>query len=392
MRIKLLLCFGAVTLSEATTKYFERALWLATTVVGVLFGIRLHLTSKDGGGILTWMVPVVIAVVGFLLSNPIRAGAVTPRRHIVNGSLCMVVIIGLGTLAILAPWRKQTDDDPRRYLSSKELRIGITTGSLDGWNRGGSGSGFDGALAGFIAAKYGATWKAVPVLGHDRLTMLERNEIDLVIATFTINEERAARADMAGPYFVDTTGVWMNAAKKRVPPSEARLCQAKGTTGVGAAGQFSRQYQTRKFAAIDTRDTTVECIDRFRQKDDKTVYVATDWSILRASDTNLDLLDGNDYPPRDVDKNGYVLDPGPPPDDNPLRSVDLQRYGVAVRNNHPKVCAALTDVINEFLASNDGFAAAYARNLQGILGPVQGDWHNPRHADATETPESFSCK
>lgn len=222
--------------------------------------------------------------------------------------------------------------------------------------------------------------------------MLEQNEIDLVIATFTINQERAALADMAGPYFVDTTGVWKNAAKIGVPPSEARLCQAKGTTGIGAAGQFSRQYLKRKFIVVDTLETTVECIDKFRQKDDKTVYVATDWSILRASDTNLKILDGNEYPPREHDNSGYVLDPGPPPDGDRLRMVDLQRYGVAIRNNHPNVCAALTNVINEFLGSNDGFAAAYARNLQSILGPVQGDWHNPRNADAPGAVGSFSCK
>ncbi|RZU49183.1 ABC-type amino acid transport substrate-binding protein [Krasilnikovia cinnamomea] len=379
-----------MALGETGTKYLQRAFWLSLTVAGILFGIRFHLTSSDGGGILTWLVPVVTAVVGFLLGNPIRTDGVSQRRLIVNGSLCLLAIIGMGTLAVLAPWRTQTDDDPQRYLG-RPLRIGVTTGSLDGWSRGGSSNGFDSALADFIAARFHTTWEAVPVFGHDRVQMLEQGEVDLIIATFTINEPRAQRVDMAGPYFIDTTGVWMNAAKAGVPPDEAKLCQAEGTTGVGAAGQFRRQYLGRKFAIVDTEQTTVECIDKLRRRDDKTTFVATDWSILRAADTNLNILDGNDYLPRDVDVRGYVLDPGPPPGGDPLRSSDLQRYGVALRNNHPRVCAALTDVINEFLARDDGFAAAYDQNLQAILGAVQGDWHNPRRADAPGTPNSYSC-
>ncbi|WP_158647146.1 hypothetical protein [Actinoplanes sp. ATCC 53533] len=56
------------------------------------------------------------------------------------------------------------------------------------------------------------------------------------------------------------------------------------------------------------------------------------------------------------------------------------------------MCAALTETINEFLNQDDGFAAAYANNLQVILGPVQGDWHNPLMADAPGTAGSSACR
>ncbi|RSM72591.1 hypothetical protein DMB66_05485 [Actinoplanes sp. ATCC 53533] len=300
-----------MTLDETTRKYLQRSFWLAPTVAGILFGIRLHLTFEDGGEILAWVVPAAVFLGSFLLNAPIRDAVITQRRLVLNGSLCLLVLLGMGVLAVMTPWRDRTDDDPRIYLG-KELRVGFPAGSLDGWNRGGSGNGFDGALADFIARKYGTTWKDKSTLGRDRLEMLENNEVDLVIATFTIRPDRAQRVDLAGPYFVDTTGVWMNAAKK-VSPSQAKLCYATGTTATSAAGRFQRQYFKRKFAVIETRQKTVECIDEFRKNDNQTLYVATDWSLLRASDTNLKILDGNEYQARDVDPEGYILDPGPPP-------------------------------------------------------------------------------
>jgi ABC-type amino acid transport substrate-binding protein len=280
-------------------------------------------------------------------------------------------------------------DDPRKYFG-KPLRIGIT-GALPGWSRGPS-EGFDVALAKFIANHYKTPWEPVQIFEQDRMLLLEENKADLIIATFTITEERSRRVDFAGPYYIDTVGVWMNRDKADISPKEAQLCQAGSTTGVGAAGRFEREYKGEKFSGIKTETLIASCLDRFRLKDDPTVYVATDWSIIRASEPNAKLVDGNEYISSKYDQEGNTLDPGPPPEGNGLRSNDRQYYGVAMRNNLPEVCADLTGVINNFLNSNEGFGEAYSGNLQKLLGPVKNDWHKPLRADSPGTEGSYSCK
>lgn len=372
-------------------------MWAMAITVSLGLAGYISFVDRDTTATLAWLVPAVTAIAAVVATILSRRAAAPPSRRYIVVETCFLLIPVLamagGVLVHPPPYHQFSDDDPDKFFSRK-LRIGIT-GSLNGWSRNGS-RGFDDQLASFIARHKKTDWTPVHVDGKNKITMLDEGTadtppVDLIIATFTMNADRAGKVDMAGPYYIDTTGVWKNSTKSGVSPKIARVCQAKNTTGVGAAGQFSRQFLGEKFAGVYERETTLECLHDFQQSNSDTVYVASDWSILRTFNSNIPVTDGNDYPPAKKDAQGNVLDPGPPPSGVKLRADDRQEYGIAIKNGHPKICAALTDLINQFLSANDGFGDAYGENLQPFLGPAIHDWHNPQRAHDPGTPSTHAC-
>lgn len=69
----------------------------------------------------------------------------------------------------------------------------------------GSYSGFDVDVATYVAKELGYSedqieWKEA--ISADRETMLERGDVDMIAATYSITEEREAKVDFAGPYLL----------------------------------------------------------------------------------------------------------------------------------------------------------------------------------------------
>ena len=66
-------------------------------------------------------------------------------------------------------------------------------------------AGFDVETATYVAKALGVppeniTWKEAT--GADREQLLESGEVDLIVSTFTITDERKQKVDFAGPYFL----------------------------------------------------------------------------------------------------------------------------------------------------------------------------------------------
>ncbi len=104
----------------------------------------------------------------------------------------------------------------------------------------GAPEGFDVEIAKIVAAALGIpadsiTWKETPSAVREEV--IERGDVDLVVATYTINDKRKERISFAGPYYVagqqlmvrsDDTAITGPDALKANP--QAKVCSVTGST------------------------------------------------------------------------------------------------------------------------------------------------------------------
>lgn len=166
------------------------------------------------------------------------------------------------------------DPDPIEGAEFTSLRIGISfdqpglavateAGESDGVVTGTEPSGFEVDTAIYIAKALDVdpekiTWvKADPV---DRETLLEQDQVDMVIASYTINDERKARVDFAGPYFVAHQDLLVRRNDEELTGPERlhgrSLCAAANTTG---GENLLDQYQGD--IALRQPDSISECVE-----------------------------------------------------------------------------------------------------------------------------------
>jgi glutamate transport system substrate-binding protein len=118
------------------------------------------------------------------------------------------------------------------------LTIGIADDEPGVSQKSGSGyAGFDIETAQYVAGKLGVpsaniTWKAIDP--GERVAALQDGEVDLVIATFSITDERKKEVSFAGPYFVAHQDLLIRRNDVEIDGPETLdgriLCAASGTT------------------------------------------------------------------------------------------------------------------------------------------------------------------
>jgi glutamate transport system substrate-binding protein len=91
-------------------------------------------------------------------------------------------------------------------VEAGELRVGtkIDQPGFGLANTAGEPEGFDVEMAKLIAAKMGLTEDQITfteTVSANREPFLEQDRVDIVVATYTINDERKTRVDFAGPYY-----------------------------------------------------------------------------------------------------------------------------------------------------------------------------------------------
>ncbi|MEU5697700.1 glutamate ABC transporter substrate-binding protein [Streptomyces aurantiacus] len=98
-------------------------------------------------------------------------------------------------------------------------------------------TGFDVDVATYIAKQLGYSedqiqWKEAK--SADRETMLQRGDVDFIAASYSINDERAAKVDFAGPYLLAHQDVLIRADDKSIKSPEdlnsKKLCSVTGST------------------------------------------------------------------------------------------------------------------------------------------------------------------
>jgi len=133
---------------------------------------------------------------------------------------------------------KDSDSADTGSGGSKKITIGIKFDqpgigqkTPDGY------AGFDVDVATYVAKELGygedqIQWKEAK--SADRETMLQRGDVDFIAASYSINDERAAKVDFAGPYLLAHQDVLVraddNSIKTPKDLNSKKLCSVTGST------------------------------------------------------------------------------------------------------------------------------------------------------------------
>jgi len=118
-----------------------------------------------------------------------------------------------------------------------------------GMKNGETYSGFDVETAKYVAKALGVpeaniTWKEAT--GAQREALLSSGDVDMVVSTFTINDERKQKVDFAGPYFLAHQDLLVRRNETEITGPETLngkdLCTVAGTT---SAQNILARYQGR---------------------------------------------------------------------------------------------------------------------------------------------------
>lgn len=111
--------------------------------------------------------------------------------------------------------------------------------------------GYDVYYAKRIAQDMGVSLKLVPVEAASRVEFLETGKVDIILANFTVTEERAQKVDFALPYMKVALGVVSPDSAVITDPAELNgktLIVVKGTT---AETYFTENYPEVKLQKYD---------------------------------------------------------------------------------------------------------------------------------------------
>jgi len=210
--------------------------------------------------------------------------------------------------------------------------------------------GFDPEVGKILAASLGVkpadvTWKET--ISDNREPFLQGGEVDLVIASYSITDERRKIVGQAGPYYV--TGQQLLVKKGSDIKSVADI---KGKEVCSVTGSTSLENVEKKGAKPRGFDTYSECRD---QVADGTVdSMTTDGAILL----------------------GYAAEA---PDELQVvgKPFSEERYGVGYSKKYPEMCQWITDTLKK--AEADG---TYDKAFEATLGKSGVDTPTPPKMDA----------
>jgi glutamate transport system substrate-binding protein len=208
---------------------------------------------------------------------------------------------------------------------------------------GGKPEGFDVEIAKIIAGEMGVapdkiSWTETPSAVREEV--LEQNKVDMVVATYTINDERAKRVTFAGPYYEAGQDLMVKADNKSINGPEdlkaagAKVCSVTGSTPAENIKEYVDSSQIVLF------DVYSKCADALRTG--QVDAVTTDNVIL------LGLVDQSKGAFRLVGK-PFTKEP----------------YGIGVHKGDVKFCEFINDTLKK--AAEDG---RYAKAWESTAGKV----------------------
>jgi len=210
--------------------------------------------------------------------------------------------------------------------------------------------GFDPEIGKVLAADLGIapediTW--VETISANREAFLQEGEVDLVIASYSITDERKQVVGQAGPYYV--TGQQLLVKSDSTIES---LADVKGTEVCSVTGSTSLDNIEAEGATPRGFDTYSECVDQVLNG---TVdAMTTDGAILLG------------YAAEHPDELKVVVEP-----------FSEERYGVGYSLDHPEMCQWIVDTIQA--AEDDG---AWAEAFEITLGKSGVETPEPPEMDA----------
>ena len=140
-----------------------------------------------------------------------------------------------------------SSDETESSDDEKTITIGIKFDQPGlGFKQGDEYTGLDTDVARYVAKKLGYSedqivWKEAP--SKQREALIQNGDVDMVIATYTINKPRLEVIDFAGPYFVAAQDILVRADEKDITGPETlggkNLCSV---TGSNSAERVKEEY------------------------------------------------------------------------------------------------------------------------------------------------------
>jgi len=330
--------------------------WILPLIVAVL-GITIFLMANLKWGanfaaVLALPIEVAAVLMPLLIDRGLFKRATSSRELRRLGRLRWVAMFIAGALLISggAFYFTQREPDPFEFLSGT-VRIGyLDTDRYPGWNTGDDNTtrtGFDVAVVRAIQSHFsgskGFNVEWVPLKErNDRVDALrgkwgdqrDQEPVKLVVSNLSITPQRQHVIDFAGPYFVDTVGFLTHQKNDRLADlTPGKVCVPKGATA--AEKLTDAEWEPTE------RDSLERCIYEFFTNRDPRFAVSTDLAILQSSLSEMG-VSGASVP-------WTISDFG----------LGVEKYGVGIPDNSPKLCAEINKALQDFLDSQweDTFAS-----------------------------------
>ncbi|WP_327119507.1 glutamate ABC transporter substrate-binding protein [Nocardia sp. NBC_01730] len=178
--------------------------------------------------------------------------------------------LGIGAIALTLAAATATacgggdDKSALDHAKDGKLTIGIKFDQpgLGLRNKDGSYSGFDVEVAKYVAGKLGVqpeniTWKESP--SSQRETLIENGQVDYIVATYSINDQRKEKVDFAGPYYIAGQSLLVRADNTDITGPDSlkgkKVCSVKGST---PAQNIQKNFPDTQLQANDTYSLCLE--------------------------------------------------------------------------------------------------------------------------------------
>lgn len=243
------------------------------------------------------------------------------------------------------------------------LKIGIKFDQPGlGLKEGDKYTGLDVDVATYIAGKLGTpadkiTWVQAP--SPQRETLIQSNQVDLVVATYSITDERKAKVSFAGPYFVAGQSLLVRADDNSITGVDSlagkKLCSVTGST--------SAQKIKEKVPGVNLQEfgTYSECVAALAASSKKIDALTTDDTILAG------------FAAQSQYKGKLKLVGG---------TFSVEKYGVGLMKGNTDLCNKVTDAIKTMIT--DG---SWQKAVDSNLGPAD---FKPNPEYNPPTPEACS--
>ncbi|WP_300766716.1 transporter substrate-binding domain-containing protein [uncultured Bifidobacterium sp.] len=203
----------------------------------------------------------------------------TTIKRILAGALAVATIASLAACGSSSSSSTQQGSTVAQIKTAGTIRI-ATFGDLPPYGyvkNSGARAGYDVALGKRIAKDLGVKVTWVQVNADGRVDSLKSNKVDLVLANFTVTDERKEVVDFASPYMKVSIGV--------VSPTTATITSAKqleGKTLAVTKGTTAETYFTQNYPNVELKkyDSKTQQFQAF--KDGRVAALADDNTYLYA--------------------------------------------------------------------------------------------------------------
>lgn len=203
-------------------------------------------------------------------------------------------------------------------------------------------TGFDVDLARWLASRLNKKARFVDITLEERMEVLEKpsSGIDMVISTFSINDDRRDVIDFAGPYMITRQGVMVRKGDDRIKDFESltsnnrNICVPRGTTSEAQLASF------KKSGLILTDEIAQKnCFNRLL--DGQVDAFSTDQLILHGFAT-------------EAPSKTHVTD---------VSFGAEEQYGIGLPNNDRAKCEVITRLLQQFIDEGE-WEDVLAQNLR----------------------------